>query len=87
MAARKAGAAIFAAHCALCHGDDADGRGRRREGLNPPPADLTLPPWSESAHAAGTFRVIRRGVARTPMPAWPMLTDEQIWDLVAYLTR
>ncbi|MGP0106039.1 c-type cytochrome [Rhodoblastus sp.] len=85
-AAQQAGAALFAAHCAICHGANGEGRGRRREGLNPPPADLTLPPWSEIAEAGGTFRVIRNGVARTAMPAWPVLNDEQIWDLIAYLS-
>jgi len=54
--------------------------------LNPPPANLTLPPWSETANAGRTFLAIRNGVRRTAMPAWPALTDQQIWDLVAYIT-
>jgi mono/diheme cytochrome c family protein len=54
--------------------------------LNPPPANLTLPPWSETANAGRTFLAIRDGVRGTAMPAWPALTDQQIWDLVAYIT-
>jgi mono/diheme cytochrome c family protein len=84
--AQQAGAAIFAANCVICHGASADGSGQRREGINPSPANLTQPPWSETASAGQTFLVIRNGVPRTAMPAWPMFTDQQIWQLVAYLT-
>jgi mono/diheme cytochrome c family protein len=42
--AQDAGAVIFAANCAICHGVKGDGRGQRREGINPPPANLTLLP-------------------------------------------
>ena len=31
--AQEAGAAIFAANCAICHGARADGNGQRREGM------------------------------------------------------
>jgi len=84
--AQQAGGVIFAANCAICHGASADGRGQRREGMSPPPANLTLPPWSEPASAGRTFLAIRNGVPRTAMPPWRMLADQQIWDLVAYIT-
>jgi len=84
--AQQAGAVIFAANCAICHGTRADGRGQRQAGMNPPPANLTLPPWSEAANAARTFLVIRNGVRGTAMPGWPTLTDQQIWQVVAYIT-
>jgi len=54
--------------------------------MNPPPANLTLPPWSEPANAARTFLAIRHGVPQTAMPSWPMFTEEQVWELVAYIT-
>ena len=50
------------------------------------PANLTVPPWSETATAGQTFLVIRKGVPRTAMAAWPMLSDQQIWQLIAYIT-
>jgi high-affinity iron transporter len=84
--AQRAGAAIFAANCAICHGASADGQGQRREQMNPPPANLTLPPWPEPANAGQTFLVIRNGVPRTAMASWPTLTDQQIWQVVAYIT-
>jgi len=84
--AQQAGGVIFATNCAICHGAGGDGRGQRREGMNPPPANLTLPPWSEETSAGRTYLAIRNGVPRTAMPSWRMLDDRQIWDLVAYIT-
>jgi mono/diheme cytochrome c family protein len=51
----------------------------------PPPANLTVPPWSERANAARAFLAIRGGVPGTAMAAWPTLSEEQIWQLVAYI--
>jgi high-affinity iron transporter len=83
--AQDAGGVIFAANCAICHGAKGDGRGQRREGINPPPANLTLPPWSDEASAARMHGVIQNGMPGTAMASWPMLSDRQIWDVVAYI--
>ena len=85
--AQQAGGIIFAANCAICHGVNGDGRGQRREGMNPAPADLTLPPWSEEANAGRTFLAIRNGVPGTAMPSWLMFKGREIWDLVAYIHK
>jgi mono/diheme cytochrome c family protein len=53
--------------------------------MNPGPANLTLPPWSEKAHVGRTFLAIRNGVPGTAMPSWPMLNDQEIWDVVAHV--
>jgi len=84
--AQAAGGAIFAAHCTLCHGVNGDGHGERQEGMDPRPANLTLPPWSETANAGRTFLAIRNGVPGTAMPAWPALSDREVWEVVAYIT-
>jgi len=83
--ARQAGGAIYAANCAICHGSNGDGHGERREGMNPPPANLRLPPWSDAKSAGKAFLAIRSGVRGTAMPAWPSLTDQQIWSVIAYI--
>jgi mono/diheme cytochrome c family protein len=83
--AQQAGAAIFAAHCAICHGKRGDGHGVRKEGLVPPPRNLTLPPWSDANSAGKTFLVVRHGVHGTAMPAWPSLSDRDIWNVIAYI--
>jgi len=76
---------LFAAHCVICHGASGDGHGRRQEAMSPPPANLTMPPWSERPDAGRTFLAIRQGVRGTPMASWPTLSDGQIWELVAYI--
>lgn len=53
--------------------------------MSPPPADLTLPPWSRNENAPRIYRAIRNGVAGTAMPGWPTLTDDEVWSLVAYV--
>jgi nitrate/TMAO reductase-like tetraheme cytochrome c subunit len=84
--AQQRGSVLFAANCAICHGAQGNGRGQRQANMNPPPANLTLPPWSEAATAGRTFLAIRNGVPGTAMSSWPMFSDEKIWDLVAYIT-
>jgi mono/diheme cytochrome c family protein len=84
-AAQAAGAKLFASHCAICHGPRGDGQGRRREGMNPPPANLTLLPWSQAASAVQTFNTIRNGVRGTAMPSWSILSERQVWELIAYI--
>ena len=85
LAYREAGHKLFVEKCSICHGEKGDGHGSRRMGMNPPPADLTMPTWSDAANAAQTFRVIRDGVPGSAMPSWRILSDEQIWDLVTYV--
>lgn len=84
-AARRAGARLFARHCAICHGASGDGRGLRQHDMVPPPADLTSPAFSRRSHAGRTFLAIRDGVRDTAMAPWPSLSDRQTWELVAYI--
>jgi mono/diheme cytochrome c family protein len=84
--ARARGRALFLESCALCHGEHADGRGMRREGLGRPPRDFTSPTWRRSASPRRVYFAIREGVRGTAMAAWKgALDEEQTWDLVAYL--
>ena len=83
--ARERGRGLFLEHCALCHGDRADGRGVRRQGLSSQPRDFTDAAWRERTSPRRVFSVIREGSAGTAMPAWKALDDGQIWDLAAYL--
>lgn len=80
---KASGRKLYLRYCALCHGERADGHGVRR----PPgarPADFTNPVWRRGTTARKVFFIIREGKRGTSMPAW-YLTDEETWDLVAYL--
>jgi mono/diheme cytochrome c family protein len=83
--ARAQGRTLFLSHCALCHGKQGNGHGRREMGLSTAPADFTDPSWRSQATPRHVFFWIREGVQGTPMPAWRALSDDETWDLVAYV--
>jgi len=83
--ARARGRKLFAEHCALCHGENADGRGRRSEGLVGRPADFTSAGWRAAMTPDRVFTVIREGKPGTSMPAWRSLDNRDVADLTAYV--
>lgn len=77
---------VYKTHCVLCHGIDADGRGRAAKYYNPKPADLRHSDKTDQYKEM----IIRNGGAAMGrsqfMPPWGQeLTDEQIRDVVYYL--
>jgi mono/diheme cytochrome c family protein len=83
--ARHNGRQLFLEHCALCHGERADGHGMRRSSLSTPPSDFTRADWRARVTARSVFYTIREGVRGTPMPAWKALGEGETWDIVAYV--
>ena len=83
--ARMRGSRLFHGNCALCHGERGDGRGVRREGLTRPPRDFTNPSWRQSTSPRHVFYAIREGLAGTPMPNWKALSEQDAWDMTAYV--
>lgn len=83
--ARARGRELFAAHCALCHGERADGVGRMRANLTHKPADFTQASWREERTPREVFDTIKYGVPSRSMPAWRSLDDRALWDLTAYV--
>ena len=82
--ARDRGRRLFLTHCALCHGERADGVGRRRN-LSGRAQDFTDPSWRRRVTPAQTYLVIREGRRGTAMAGWKILDEAQTWDLVAYV--
>lgn len=83
--ARSRGHELYLQNCAICHGENADGHGPRRGSLSTLPRDYSDPAWRKSATPRSVYATIREGVQGTAMPAWPIFTPEQTWDLVAYV--
>ncbi|MDH3744197.1 MAG: cytochrome c [Acidobacteriota bacterium] len=81
---RLEGRAIYLEHCALCHGERADGHGVRRN-LSSRPVDFTDVAWRERTSARRVFFVVREGVRGTAMAGWKTLDEEETWDVVAYV--
>ena len=84
-AARERGRVLFQANCALCHGVRGDGHGQRREGLDVPPRDFTDARWRTRTSPRHVFFAIREGIKGTPMPGWKSLSEQDAWDLTAFL--
>ena len=79
------GRALFVTHCALCHGERADGRGVRRSGLVGTPTDFTSPAWRRGRSPAEIFDIVANGSEGTSMPAWLALDVQALWDVTAYV--
>ena len=78
-AAAAEGQRTFAATCQSCHGVGA--QGDRERGA---PA-LTARGFKHGDGDADIFRTIRSGVPGTQMPSYAALSDQQTWQLVAYI--
>jgi thiosulfate dehydrogenase len=84
----EAGAQIYTAKCASCHGGEGQGV------LNPDSITYQYPPlWGPHSYnqGAGLFRLSRfAGYAKANMPlgaSWetPQLSDEEAWDVAAFV--
>jgi hypothetical protein len=49
------------------------------------PRDFTSAAWQRSASPRRVFHAIREGLPGTPMPNWKALSEEDGWDMTAYV--
>ena len=78
------GEEIFIKQCAPCHGNTGAGDGKLGEGLEPAPSSFI----DEAAHNVAPLQIYnttRLGIEGTAMAAFPMLTDQEIWDVAFYI--
>ncbi len=90
----KTGRAVYAHHCARCHGDAGDGAGPDATHLYPKPRNLTLGTYKFRSTASGTpptnedlFRTLTNGLPGSGMPAWGGLSEDERWQLVHYVKQ
>jgi len=80
------GKPIYSAQCVTCHGKTGDGNGPVGRALSPRPTDFTK---GDLAPDERLFKVIRKGGKSVglskDMDAYPALTDDQVWDVIAYI--
>ena len=88
------GKAVYEKRCIYCHGEEGDADVAVAERLNPPPRDFSEGQYKIKTtgfddpvpNDSDLFRMIRDGMPGTAMPGWSdMLSDRQMWDLVAYI--
>jgi mono/diheme cytochrome c family protein len=84
------GALLIRVHCAACHGADARGAGELAAKLPARVYDLRDPAFLATRSDAALAAAISRGGAKDKsgirvMPAFPLLSNLDIWDIIAYL--
>ena len=80
-----AGRGLYQKNCEVCHGYDGSGKTVAGGGLYPPPPNLHPSAVVKRKRTDGElFYLIRNGIRNTGMPAW-QLSDQQTWQLVAYI--
>jgi mono/diheme cytochrome c family protein len=82
--AAAAGAEVFRTNCEMCHGAQGHGDGPAGQSLEPKPGNLAE--VQTRADDDYLFWRIHNGKPGTSMVAWKgILTDEQIWQAVAFI--
>lgn len=86
----KAGAAPYKAQCAKCHGNTGAGDGPQAQKLKTKPSNWTGGGGElKGMDDQKIFNAIAKGgkaVGKSPaMPAYPKLSEAEVWDLVAYV--
>ena len=72
----------FADHCAVCHGNNGDGKTMIGEGLYPPPPELKRE--TQNLSDGEIFYIIKNGIRFTGMPGFGG-SDEDNWKLVSFI--
>jgi mono/diheme cytochrome c family protein len=91
---RQRGRALYARHCAACHGDNGDGRGEQAPFCDRKPRDFTRGEFEFRTTSSGSLariddlaRTISLGLRGTDMPAWsPTLGRDEIQLLAEFVT-
>ncbi|MBI5368106.1 MAG: c-type cytochrome [Planctomycetes bacterium] len=88
--APRDGKTLFATHCAPCHGETGDGKGKAAVYLYPKPRDFTSGKFKVRTTASGQmptdqdlFDTLTRGMPGTPMPSFAFLPEAERRALVA----
>jgi mono/diheme cytochrome c family protein len=76
-----------AGNCVSCHGADGKGDGPAGTALDPPPRNMhATADYKYGTNELAIFRTVKYGIDGTGMaPLEGVLTDEQIWQVTAYV--
>lgn len=81
----KHGQKLFAANCAMCHGDKGLGDGPAGQALNPRPRNLVEGPWKKGGGFIGWYTVVTEGLPGTSMAAYGHMKSVDRWALVQFI--
>ena len=82
----RRGATCFNDKCVQCHGAPGIAQGDIGKSMQPLPGPLVNA--TQTFQPRELYWITRHGIRLSGMPAWEFrLTDEEIWDVVAFLQR
>lgn len=71
--------------CTVCHGRRGDGKGPLARQYDPPPRNFACARTVNGVPDGQLVWIIRFGSPGTAMPPHPQFTDNDVWQLVAFL--
>ena len=80
-----AGAELYAANCAACHGARGHGDGPLAAKLDPAPSNFHDAARMDARSVYGLYNTITLGVAGTPMRPFAELSEDQRWSLAFFV--
>ncbi len=88
----KAGETLFKVDarptpCLVCHGFKGNGMGIIYDQLEPKPRNFTCYYTMSELADGQLFWIIKNGSPGTRMPAFGVLSDEQVWQLILYIRQ
>lgn len=78
------GKALYAAHCAICHGATGDGHGPQSGALDPPPIAFSDEARARERSIFALYQVIEQGLDGTSMASFANLPPSDRWALAFY---
>lgn len=80
------GKTIFAANCAMCHGEAGKGDGAAGAALTPKPRNFTDKALMSKKTDDDLFKVVTKGSPNTGMaPYEKMLSEDDRWNAIAFI--
>jgi high-affinity iron transporter len=79
--------ALYAQHCAACHGAGGGGDGPAAKGLEPAPSDFHDLPRMAQRSVYGLYNTITLGVAGTSMVSFEQLSEDERWALAFHVAN
>jgi len=76
--------ALYARHCAACHGAQGRGDGPAAKGLEPAPSNFHELPRMAQRSVYGLYNTITLGVAGTAMQPFQQLSEDERWSLAFF---
>ena len=78
---------LYAVDCAMCHGDNGNGKTDLASGMQLKLADWTDPNSLSKITDESLFAIIRNGKEKMPPEAEGRAKDDDVWNLIIYIRK